>query len=263
MLTFNIESRKRPFKRCSCEHWAGRLIAQGYFPVGPGDVLTAVSFDVLDAFQCFSTNGAFSKEGFAKGLEEFHFLRLRQEPRNYIEHFRLCLPFWLRTRRKRDSLVNKSLNELIERLERGQEEVRIENEKDEGVADTDSTTAPGRPIRFKTGSLVDLCPACFYRLSDRPEDSSPTIVCADGNFQQNRLKHVGYKNLDEYETDLFLHMTKEERASVDNSLPQPTGDCSHHFKASTKPYTMRHYDETGLISLVCRYNDPVLHLLLQ
>lgn len=246
-----LESRKKKFRRCSCDHWAGRLIAHGYFPVGPGDVLTAVSFDLLDMFQCFSTNGAFSKEGYAKGLEEFHFLRLRQEPRNYIEHFRLCIPFWLRTRRKRDSLVHNALNTWIERIEQTQEATQIENE-DEGVADTDPTTAPGRPIRFKTGSLVDLCPACFYRLSDRPEDSSPTIIAADGNFQQNRLKHVGYKNLDWYETLMFIHMSKKERSSVDNSLPEASGDCSHHFKASTKPYTMRHYDETGLISLVCR-----------
>lgn len=233
-------SRKRVFTRCGCEHWSGRLIAAGFFPTEPNS-RTAISLNVLELHQALSTNGSFSKLGFAKGLQEFHRSTLRHEVSNrYDYHFRTCIPFWLRVRHERDNLNNIAVNKFLMR--------QGDKIKDQGP------DLSGKPIRLKTDSLVNQCPCCFYRISD--SDKSPAIIAIDGNMQQNRLNHVANTNFASSDTPLFIEVPDNMRETLDGSLPDNGSSlCSHNFRASAKPQTLKCFDETGLLLVVCRYVD--------
>ncbi|RPA72508.1 hypothetical protein BJ508DRAFT_314699 [Ascobolus immersus RN42] len=243
-----LESRRRRFRKCiRCNSYIGIIIAGGYFPTSINEPRTAISFEVLDFFQKLSSNGAFSKQGFAKSLHEFHRDSLRIKPKfmrqSYEEPFRKAIPFWLRTKRKRDDIVNERLNSFI-----------MDNQ--DFIAAGDSLRSAknipkGIQIKFQTGSLTGLCPACFYRIDEN--DKTVTVISIDGNFQHFRLASVGKMSVGEYETLLFLDATATERKVADTTVPDSNPNCSHNFVATDKPQTMRHLDETGLISVVCRF----------
>lgn len=220
---------------CGCSDWTGRLIILGYFPVVP-NAHTAISLDVLELFQSISTHGSFSKQGFARGLEEFHRFKRRREGCSYTELFRSAVAFWIRTRLARDDYTHNAVNAFFRR-----KELEIGRELN-----------GKNPIVLGTGSMQTLCPSCFHRIS--VDDESPAVLAIDGNMQHSRLKHVAKRSAPYLDAKMFFPIFQTDRDAVEASAYKSTGEsiCDHNFKGSTKPHTMQYYDETGLLLVACR-----------
>lgn len=217
---------------CECDAWLGQLISAGYFPTVP-KAYTAVSLDLLEWFQSLSTNGSHSKQGFANALEEYHRYKRRRDGCSYVELFRNCIQFWLRTRLARDDYLHSVINGFFDRK----------------ASERPRPDAPN-VIRLSTASPQTLCPACFYRTS--PTDKTKACLSIDGNMQHSRFAHVAKTTPLYLDPKMFFvvpfgqqvrHISKEDK---DETV------CSHNFKASAKPHTLRFYDETGLLLVVCR-----------
>ncbi|RPA81576.1 hypothetical protein BJ508DRAFT_306408 [Ascobolus immersus RN42] len=155
---------------CECDAWLGQLICAGYFPTVP-KAYTAVSLDLLEWFQSLSTNGSHSKQGFANALEEYHRYKRRRDGCSYVEMFRNCIQFWLRTRLSRDDYLHSVINGFFDRK----------------ATERQRTDAPN-VVRLSTASPQTLCPACFYRTS--PTDKTKAVLSIDGNMQHSRFAHV-------------------------------------------------------------------------
>lgn len=252
-----------------------RLILAGFFPSksNPYNLLTAVSFDVLDLFQAISSHGAHSKSGLANGLKDFHRRKLRKEVYSrYDELFRSVVPRYLRMKRLRDDFFYDQMSNRALRLAVRDQQTTGDHQATHSLPDvaandhnqgpesraeapTAAHTAkePTKPLLLQVGSLVSQCPACFHRTS--PDDKDPVIISLDGNMQQSRYSHVAKTNLFQYDQKLFFNVPFADREKVDESLPDRivAGTiCEHNFKATAKPKTMTFKDETGLLMIVCR-----------
>lgn len=248
-----IESEVKMFRKCGCLDWMSILIMSGYFPTSTKHPETAISLEILNFISFVSTNGSFSKQGFAKGLEEFHRYMLVQKVRSYLDAFRTCIPFFYRTRKVKDDFVRSILAKRAkEKYDLDKDGMEVDSE------DGTSITVPPKPLSFKLGSLEEQCPSCFYR----PYlDNSPVIVCIDGNFQHRRLKNVAKTSFHQYERQMFVDVPAEMVATVNTAPPiKEESLCANHFTATSKPQSMKCYDETGLLAMVCRYVHLPDHL---
>lgn len=280
--------------RCKCLDWTGQLIEKGFFPTVP-NAYTAISFDLLEQYNCIATSGSLSKQGFASGMEEFHRGKLGRESYRYSEVFRNCIPFWLRTRLKRDEVVNNALNKFLDgketisidttarAIESGasidadgdssMQELDIESAQvrnaitPDGLdsGDSGSSNAPKhirKPFRFGINNFPTLCPCCFHRTEN--DEGSPACCSLDGNMQQSRYGHVAPDNFDRYDEWTFIHAPEHEREEIEKlKLPAGEAVCDHNFTAGNgnpKPTTLRMFDETGLLLMVCRFVSQQPHL---
>ena len=148
---------------------------------------------------------------------------------------------WLKVRRKAQDMIKR--------------EIHLRN------TEFDSTT----------GSLHDLCPACFYR---KTEDQNPYYFSVDGNFQHKRYRCVASAQVLNDWGLTFL--PPEHNAETPSSvlIDIPTGrdaigtdpatrrGCPNMSAASTshKPNSMARLDETGLMGAVCRHGNPLRYL---
>ena len=108
--------------------------------------------------------------------------------------------------------------------------------------------------------LSELCPLCFHR---EQHDNRLCIGSIDGNFQHRRMKRAAMDSFDEIETPMFTYSRK---APTELPAPVPekdtkTNTCTHFFNAlNEKPPSMKGYDETGLLGMVCRHGSPLRYL---
>lgn len=103
--------------------------------------------------------------------------------------------------------------------------------------------------------LNELCPACFERNDGDFERLA--MISIDGNFQHRRLRRAAPDSFHEAVTPMFGLGTKTGRDVVCDKSEGVDG-CSHFFVAAAeKPRTMKEYDETGLLGVVCRHGHPL------
>lgn len=235
-----IDIRLLEVSVCNCPEWSGQLISAGYFPTVP-NAHTAIALEVLELFHALSTHGSFSKQGFARALESFHRTIRWRNSCSYTELFRNCVQFWLRVRLARDDYIHNILNGYFREKE----------------------AEPGRelngraPIVLGTGNMQSQCPACCYRTS--ATDASPMTFAIDGNLQHSRNAHVAPRSEPYLDSRLFFNLPVESRIDQEPSMQtklEADDICKHNFKACAKPRTMKFYDETGLLLVVCRYLVP-------
>ncbi|KAJ7578219.1 hypothetical protein C8J56DRAFT_1112185 [Mycena floridula] len=123
--------------------------------------------------------------------------------------------------------------------------------------------------------LRDRCPACFGgKTFGRPFSQGGDIhVSTDGNFHQRHDKSAG-NNPDFYQPDLFLSKAyvdaigekmllangkrpKPRRPKLPDEAVDACQEAHHAAKGERKKKSSDKFDDTGLMSLICRHDVPL------
>ncbi|RPA82327.1 hypothetical protein BJ508DRAFT_325598 [Ascobolus immersus RN42] len=266
-----MESEKKTFHRCKCPDWFATLVLQGYFPTRALNPATAISIPLLQFMFFQATRGSFSKDGFALALEDLHQqLLLPERKPSYSASFRLCFPFYHRARKCRDDYIRALLAQEAKEKYNALRADRLEDVQSARASQADMLDVVNadrssrvevevipKPLDFRQGSFAELCPCCFYRPD--PNDASPVITCLDGNFQHRRYKNAAKNDAQfRYASDMFFDPPMSMMNQVNFVPPKEETLCSSNFRATAaKPTSMKRYDETGLLAMVCRHDAPL------
>lgn len=257
---------------CGCGAKSALLYLQNLFPSKPIQPRWVFDISLLQVLHYQLMYGIGKVQSWAEGLRYALQIKQNEFIPSFYKPLLDCYHHWRAVEYNYLDSVAKHLSDVDSVVKNS---ISLD-EASNNLPDDTATLELGKNS-YSPSKFSNLCPCCF---SFAPEEVNKDVfVCIDGNAQLRRFKDTGGEALEKYPSKLFINVGQRDYplAGVANKDANKDGvankdkdkdGCGNSFKATrgwemTDAYTppsMRNYDETGVMGMVCRHGIPLRYL---